>query len=66
MWILGKRDAGSNPHPPSLFRRESSEASRGGKRRNSHRSAVFGEAGNGTAAGISELVREAGLEPARP
>ena len=50
---------------PFPFRRESSEASRGGKRRNSHQSAVFGEAGNGTVAGISELVRATGLEPAR-
>ena len=35
------------------------------KRRNSHQSAVFGEAGNGTVVGISELVPVAGLEPAR-
>ena len=46
-----------------LLRRESSEASRGGKRRNSHQSAVFGEAGNGTVVGISELVGEGGFEP---
>ena len=33
----------------------SSEASRGQKRRNSHQSVVFGEAGNGTVVGIYEL-----------
>ena len=54
--ILDEKDADANPHPPSLFRRESSEASRGGKRRNPHQSAVFGEAGNGTVVGIPELV----------
>ena len=51
--------------PASLvsLRRESSGASRGGKRRNSHQSAVFGEAGNGTVVGISELERLMGVEP---
>ena len=48
---------------PFPFRRESSEASRGGKRRNSHQSAVFGKAGNGTVVGISELARREGFEP---
>ena len=48
--------------PPLPFRRESSKAGRGGKRRNSHQSAVFGKAGNGTVAGISELVDGTGLE----
>lgn len=49
--------------PPIPFRHESSEASRGGKRRNSLQSAVFGEAGNGTVVGISELVRPEEFEP---
>ena len=40
---------------PVPFGPESSEANRVRKRRNSHQSAVFGKAGNGTAAGISEL-----------
>ena len=61
-----KKDTGLSPHFPSRYRREPNRAVRGGKRRNSHRSAVFGGAGNGTKVGISELVREAGLEPARP
>lgn len=39
------------------LRRKSSEASHGGKRRNPHHSVVFGEAGNGTVVGISELSR---------
>ena len=47
---------------PSPLHRESSGAGRGGKRRNSHHSAVFGKAGNGTAVGISELVRDGRLE----
>ena len=51
---------------PFPFRREFSEASRGGKRRNSHQSAVFGEAGNGTVAGISELAERVGFEPTSP
>ena len=38
----------------SPLRREPSAAGHGGKRRNSHQSAVFGEAGNGTAAGNSK------------
>ena len=46
-----------------LLRRKPSGADFGGKRRNSHQSAVFGEAGNGTVVGISELVRVMGLEP---
>ena len=61
----GKRDTGLSQHPPSPRRREPSEAVRGGMRRNPRQSAVFGEAGNGTAAGISELVRAWGLEPQR-
>ena len=57
---------GSNPHPPSHLRRESSKASRGGKRRNSQHSAVFRpQAGNGAVLGISELVPVVGLEPTR-
>ena len=47
-------DAPRASRPP--LRRESSEASRGGKRRNSHHSAVFSEAGNGAVMGISELA----------
>ncbi|MCI9122147.1 MAG: hypothetical protein HFG00_11605, partial [Oscillibacter sp.] len=43
-----------SPHLPSHPGHESSEANRGRKRRNSHHSAVFGEAGNGTAAGNSK------------
>ncbi len=53
----------NRPASSVSLRRESSEASRGGKRRNSHQSAVFGEAGNGTVVGISELVGEGGFEP---
>ncbi len=34
-----------------------------GKRKNSHQSAVFGEAGNGTVVGISELAAGEGFEP---
>ena len=34
------------------LRQESNEASRGGKLKNAHQSAVFGEAGNGTVVGI--------------
>mgnify|MGYP001089853535 CR=1 FL=1 len=49
------------PHPRPL-RRESSEASPSGKRRNSHHSAVFGKAGNETVVGISELIRVVGLK----
>ena len=45
--------------------REPNEVGRGWKRRNSRQSAVFGEAGNGTVAGISELVRVVGVEPTR-
>ena len=51
--------------PPVPFGPESSEANRVRKRRNSHQSAVFGKAGNGTVVGISELVRAWGLEPQR-
>ena len=47
---------------PFPFRRESSEASRGGTRRNSRQNAVFGKAGNGTVVGISELARKEGFE----
>ena len=50
---------------PSPLGRESSEAIPGRKRRNSHQSAVFGEAGNGAVVGISELVPVVGLEPTR-
>lgn len=50
-----KIDFSSPSHSPFPLRRESSEASRGGKLRNSHHSAVFGKAGNETVVGISEL-----------
>ena len=48
---------------PQKIRRKPSEADFGGKRRNPHQSAVFGEAGNGTAVGISELELMVGIEP---
>ena len=49
--------------PPVPFGPESSEANRVRKRRNSHQSAVFGKAGNGTVVGISELAAGEGFEP---
>ena len=52
--------------PAGRPHREPSAAGLGWKRRNSHQSIVFGEAGNGTVVGISELVRMTGLEPVRP
>ena len=68
LFFVDKRDAPNQAlrlpqASPFPLRRESSEASRGGKRRNSHQSAVFGEAGNGTVVGISELVEVGGVEP---
>ena len=59
---MGKIDFSAPSGFPFPFRRESSEASRGGTRRNSRQSAVFGKAGNGTVVGISELVETTGLE----
>ena len=53
--ILDKKDADPQPAPPVPFGPESSEANRVRKRRNSHQSAVFGKAGNGTVVGISGL-----------
>ena len=58
------KESPASPATPVSLGPESNEVNRGRKRRNSHRSAVFGEAGNGTAAGISELVRPTGFEPA--
>ncbi len=53
----GKRDTGLSQHPPSPRRREPSEAVRGGMRRNPRQSAVFGEAGNGTAAEFPVMAK---------
>ncbi len=54
-----------SPASPVPLRRESGEASRGGRRRNSHHRAVFGKAGNEAVMGISELARKEGFEPSR-
>ena len=51
---------GSSPQDGS--NREPSAAGRGWKRRNSRQSAVFGEAGKVTVAGISELAKVAKLD----
>ena len=57
--LCGKITIRNSTQQPPAGRpnREPSAAGRGWKRRNSRQSAVFGKAGNGTVAGISELAQ---------